>query len=176
MLTKEPSIAHKTLGAMQKKGLCGTIFTQNIDTLHTKAGAADTVELHGTLGEFFCTECLTEYACSEILPMGIKGEVPLCKSCSGVIKPKVVFFGEILPEDALERAFSECADTSFLLVMGSSLTVMPVAHLPEITLNHAGKLIIVNEQPTSFDREAAFRFTDIASFCEALKDYFKLTL
>lgn len=174
MLDKEPSIAHKTLAAMQKKGLCQGIFTQNIDTLHSKAGAADVVELHGTMGEHFCTECGTKYALSEVLPQGAKGEVPLCKSCSGVIKPAVVFFGEMLPEEALERAFRECAAAQILLVMGSSLTVTPVANLPEVTLNHGGRVVIVNEQPTSFDREAAFCFKDISEFCQALSEYFNL--
>jgi NAD-dependent deacetylase len=174
MLKKEPSIAHKTLAAMQKKGLCQGIFTQNIDTLHSKAGAPDVVELHGTMGEHFCTECGTKYALSEVLPQGAKGEVPLCKSCSGVIKPAVVFFGEMLPQEAFERAFRECAAAGILLVMGSSLTVTPVANLPEVTLNHGGKVIIVNEQSTSFDREAAFRFKDISEFCQALSEYFNL--
>jgi NAD-dependent deacetylase len=96
MLQKTPSIAHTTLAALQQKKLCGTIFTQNIDTLHSKAGAPDVVELHGTMGGHYCTGCGTEYALSEVLPAGEKGEVPLCKSCSGVIKPKVVFFKETL--------------------------------------------------------------------------------
>ena len=176
MLTKEPSIAHKTLAAMQKKGLCQGIFTQNIDTLHTKAGALDVVELHGTMGSHYCTGCGIEYALSEVLPQGEKGEVPLCKSCSGVIKPKVVFFGEMLPEDALERAFKECGSADILLVLGSSLTVTPVANLPRITLDRGGKVIIVNEQSTPYDRDTQFRFTDIAGFCDALSEYFKFTL
>ena len=176
MLAKEPSIAHKLLAAMQNKGFCQTIFTQNIDTLHSKAGAADVVELHGTMKDHFCTGCGTLYALSEVLPQGEKGEVPLCKSCSGVIKPQVVFFGEMLPEKALDRAFSECAQTDILLVMGSSLTVTPVANLPGVTLNRGGRLIIVNEQSTPFDQEAVFRFTDIGAFSQKLADYLELSL
>lgn len=175
MLSKEPSIAHKTLAALQKKGICQTIFTQNIDTLHTRGGAEDVVELHGTMGKHFCTECLTEYALSEVLPQGEKGEVPLCRSCSGVIKPQVVFFGERLPEQALERAFDACSRTNVLLVLGSSLTVTPVANLPELTLNRGGTLIIVNEQSTPYDASARFRFRDISSFCQALASYFQLS-
>ena len=58
--------------------------------------------------------------------------------------------------------------------MGSSLTVTPVANLPEVTLTRGGKVIIVNEQSTSFDRGAAFRFKDISEFCQALSEYFNL--
>ena len=174
MLKKEPSIAHTTLAAMQQKNLCGTIFTQNIDTLHSKAGAADVVELHGTMGGHYCTGCGTEYALSEVLPDGEKGQVPLCKSCSGVIKPKVVFFKENLPEGAFERAFKECRAANVLLVMGSSLQVNPVANLPAYTLDHGGQVIIVNDQPTPYDRYTQYKCNDIAQFCQGMKEFFQL--
>ena len=174
MLSKTPSVAHTVLGAMQRKGLCGTIYTQNIDTLHTKGGAAHVAELHGSLGEHFCISCGTVYATPQIRRIAESGQIPLCKSCSGLIKPKVVFFGEMLPEKELEEAFEDAASSDLFLVLGSSLTVTPAAHLPQTALNHGRRIVIVNAQPTSLDRDAAFRFEDIARFCTALQEHFSL--
>ncbi|MBR2364434.1 MAG: hypothetical protein IKA79_04475, partial [Lentisphaeria bacterium] len=61
MLDKSPSIAHTALAKMQQKDLCGNIYTQNIDTLHTKAGGGKVIELHGTLAEHYCTFCHSFY-------------------------------------------------------------------------------------------------------------------
>ena len=174
MLDKTPSIAHTTLAAMQKQGLCGTIFTQNIDTLHSKAGATDCVELHGSLREHFCIDCGRTFPTPEIRKRAEKEPVPRC-ACGGLIKPRVVFFGESLDEDDLNRAFRECGHCDVLLVLGSSLTVTPVANLPMAAAGGGADVVIVNAQPTPFDREATCRFDDIAVFCEKLQARFHLT-
>ena len=174
MLDKVPSIAHTTLAAMQKRKLCGAIFTQNIDTLHFKAGATDCVELHGSLREHFCIGCGKSFPTADIRARAEKEAVPRCGECGGLIKPRVVFFGESLDQDDLERAFRECAACDVLLVLGSSLTVTPVANLPMTAIGAGRKAVIVNAQPTPVDRYAAFKFDDIAQFCTEMARFFNL--
>lgn len=176
MLDKVPSIAHAALAAMQKKKLCTTIFTQNIDTLHSKAGATDCVELHGSLREHFCINCGKTFSTAAIRARAEKEAVPRCGECSGLIKPRVVFFGESLDQDDLERAFRECAECDVLLVLGSSLTVTPVANLPMTSVSAGGQVVIVNAQPTPIDKYAAFKFDDIAQFCTEMARFFNLDL
>ena len=77
-----------------------------------------------------------------------------CDRCGAILKPGVVFFGELLPADAIERAFELARRARLLLVVGSSLEVHPVAALPEETLAAGGRLAIVNKGPTPYDRRA----------------------
>ena len=172
MPDKEPSIAHLVLAAAQKRGLVGGLYTQNIDGLHTKAGAT-TVELHGTLLRHRCLSCGAEFPIGEIRAAAAAGEVPRC-SCGGLVKPAVVFYGEGLDETLLDRAFDDFAAADLALVFGSSLTVNPAASLPAMTKRSRGRLVIVNEQPTQYDHVAAFRFPDIAAFCSAMREYWNL--
>src|SRR2546421_390718 len=83
--------------------------------------------------------------------------VPPCPECGAVLKPDVVFFGELLPEEAIDRAVELARSAGVLLVVGSSLEVYPVAGLPEETLAAGGRLAIVNRGPTPFDRRADVR-------------------
>ena len=80
---------------------------------------------------------------------------PPCPSCGRTLKPGVVMFGELLPPDAIDRAFRLAAETPLLLVVGSALEVYPVASLPEETLAAGGRLAVVNRGGTPFDARAA---------------------
>ena len=82
--------------------------------------------------------------------------MPRC-ACGAVLKPGVVMFGELLPEEAFERAAALCREARLLLVVGSSLAVHPVASLPLATLEAGGALAIVNREPTPLDSRAALR-------------------
>ena len=171
MLDKTPSVGHITLSALQKRGIIDKLYTQNIDTLHTKAGSK-TYELHGSLVGHTCMKCgLYGFTTTEIRSCIEYGNVPYC-SCGGLIKPDVIFFGEELNEELLSQAFNDFMSADIILVIGSSLTVPPVSTLPmAVSLNHA-KLIIVNEQPTQYDQYATHKFNDIAEFCRNARDYF----
>jgi NAD-dependent deacetylase len=76
-----------------------------------------------------------------------------------VVKPDVVFFDELLPEEAMDRAYALAGEARLLLVIGSTLEVWPVAELPLVTLRAGGKLAIVNEGPTSVDARATLRLS-----------------
>ncbi|MBO4304530.1 MAG: Sir2 family NAD-dependent protein deacetylase [Lentisphaeria bacterium] len=174
MLDKSPSIAHLALAEMQKKGLCGAVYTQNIDTLHTKASGGRVVELHGTLASHHCTRCGAFCETARARAIAESDKVPLCEKCGAPVKPDVVFFGENLNEKDLSDAYDDCGKCDILLVLGSSLTVYPVAGLPGECCASGGKLVIVNELETPYDSRAKFLFRDIAEFSGKMQEYFDL--
>ena len=81
----------------------------------------------------------------------------MCPACGRIVKPDVVFFGELLPADAIERAYTLARGAALLLVVGSALEVHPIAALPVETVAAGGKLAIVNRGPTPYDGNAALR-------------------
>lgn len=171
MMEKTPSCAHLLAAELQKRKMCGTIYTQNIDALHSKAGAAEVGELHGTMQFSRCLRCNKRYSFEEVLPEVRANRVPRCSACGGLIKPEVVFFGENLPEQTLDQAIHDCENTDMLLVMGTSLTVQPVATLPVITYRSRGSVVIVNDRETPCDRMASHVFRDIQQFCDGMQAF-----
>ena len=97
-------------------------------------------------------------------------DVPRCE-CGGIIKPDVVFFGEMLPPQALNEGMRLAAESDLMVVMGSSLVVHPAATLPSITVRNGGKLIIVNRGETALDYLAYRKYdVDLVGFSrEALR-------
>ena len=156
MLTEaEPNPAHLALAELERRGLLAAVVTQNIDTLHTRSGSRDVVEVHGSIRTSSCPGCGASYPLAEVLPLiAAGGGAPRCPRCDGVLKPDVVFFGELLPEAAIDRAFELARTARLLLVVGSSLEVHPVAGLPLETVRAGGALAIVNRGATPLDGHA----------------------
>ena len=145
-----PNAAHQAITKLQQQGLLSQITTQNVDRLHSAAGAENVIDLHGRLDQVVCLSCktvskradcqprlialnssLTAYA-AKLLPDGdaevddfdmSEIKIPPCDSCGGVIMPDVVFFGGTVPKPRVETAFSTLEKSDCLLVVGSSLTV-----------------------------------------------------
>jgi NAD-dependent deacetylase len=157
MLTDaEPNRAHFALADLERRGLLRSVVTQNIDLLHGRAGSRDVVEVHGSIRTSSCLGCGARYPLADVVPLIESGNgAPRCPACGTVLKPDVVFFDELLPVDAIERAFALAAEARLLLVIGSSLEVYPVAGLPEETLAAGGRVAVVNRTPTSVDGPAA---------------------
>lgn len=168
MLDKTPSIVHRTCAALQKCGKIGTVFTQNIDALHYKAGSVDVGELHGTLQFLCCSACRSRFDITEYRSCIAAENLPLCSCCGKILKPDVVFFGEPLDEELMSKAVSDCEKADMIWVLGSSLTVQPAASLPLFTKRNGGKLLIVNADDTPEDHLADFRFYDLNEFCERI--------
>ncbi|MEZ5660448.1 MAG: NAD-dependent protein deacetylase [Burkholderiaceae bacterium] len=150
MADAQPNAAHLALASMQTNGRLSALVTQNVDGLHTKAGAAGVIDLHGRLDTVVCLQCATrsaradfqqrladlnpdwQHRSAELAPDGdadldetdFSGfRVPGCDGCSGVIKPDVVFFGENVPRERVDAAMQALAGSDAMLIVGSSLTV-----------------------------------------------------
>ena len=153
----EPNAAHLALAELEERGLLEAVITQNIDRLHERAGSKNVVEVHGSIRTSSCPGCGASYSLDEVLALLERSDVPACSDCGGVLKPDVVFFGELLSADTIDRAYSLARSARLLLVVGSSLEVHPVAGLPLETLEAGGALAIVNRGPTALDSRASLK-------------------
>jgi len=153
----EPNDAHRALAALEEAGWVEAVITQNIDLLHERAGSRDVVEVHGSIRRSTCPGCGDQYPLARALELLAESGAPACPACGAILKPDVVFFGELLPAAAIDRAFALAAGAGLLLVVGSALEVFPVASLPYETLNAGGAVAIVNRGPTAFDSRAELK-------------------
>jgi NAD-dependent deacetylase len=155
MLTSvEPNPAHLALAELEGRGLVQAIVTQNIDQLHQRAGSVDVIEVHGSIRTSSCPGCGAVYPLAGVVPLIEEHGAPPCPACGAILKPEVVFFDELLPEGAMERAVELSEQAGLLLVIGSSLEVYPVADLPRSTLGAGGRVAVVNRTPTWVDSRA----------------------
>jgi NAD-dependent deacetylase len=152
-----PNAGHVALAELERLGHVEAIVTQNIDLLHERAGSRDVVEVHGSIRKATCPGCGRAYPLAEVLVLVGGSRAPACADCGGILKPDVVFFGELLPEAAMERAADLSASARLMLVVGSALEVYPVAGLPLDTLRGGGALAIVNRGPTALDSRATVK-------------------
>ncbi len=147
----KPNYAHYALAHLEKAGLLVGVITQNVDSLHKRAGSERVWEVHGHLRTFHCMSCHQKYPFQDVVQRFRSGEnPPRCLKCSGVLRPDVVLFEDRMNEDFFQatQVISGC---QLLLVVGSSLTVYPVASLP----GAAKQVVIINRTPTPWDETAA---------------------
>jgi NAD-dependent deacetylase len=153
-----PNPGHTALADLERKGHLHTLVTQNIDGLHQLAGTSEDIliEIHGTIREVMCMQCDERAPMQLALARVRAGEAdPPCRTCGGILKSATISFGQSLDPEDLERASDEAGRSDLFLALGTSLGVYPVAYLPARTLENGGRLVIVNAEPTPFDRRAA---------------------
>jgi NAD-dependent deacetylase len=158
----EPNPAHRALVELEQLGLVRAVVTQNIDLLHERAGSREVVEVHGSIGSSSCSGCGRSYSLERVLELLEGAEAPDCQACGRILKPDVVFFGELLPSTAIDCAFELAREARLLLVVGSALEVYPVAGLPLETIRAGGELAIVNRGATPLDARASLRIEESA--------------
>lgn len=158
---RQPGPVHALLAELEQRGGLQSVYTQNIDMLHQRAGSSRVYELHGSPRQHHCLQCSRQAGYAEIKPLVRAGVLPRCKSCGGLYKPDVVFFGEMLDDALLRQAEADFAAAEVVLVLGSSLSVFPAAGLLQFTRRNGGQIIIVNRDPTPYDTQAAIRLHDL---------------
>jgi NAD-dependent protein deacetylase/lipoamidase len=142
----QPNAGHRALVELEELFPQVTVVTQNIDNLHRRAGSTRVIELHGNIERNYCVQCGTRYG-EESVPL--PESVPTCTACGGLVRPDVVWFGEMLPEDAWGEAAAACASADLLMSIGTSGVVYPAASLP-LAAKRAGVFVLeVNPEPTS---------------------------
>jgi len=153
-----PNPAHHALVDLERAGRLRAILTQNIDGLHQRAGndPALVLELHGTMHSVVCLGCADRTPMSEALARVEAGEPdPACLRCGGILKSATISFGQRLDETVFRAAAWAASDCDVLLAVGSSLTVEPAAGLVAMAANAGARVVIVNAQPTPYDRLAS---------------------
>jgi len=154
---KEPNRAHEALAELERRGLIEGVITQNIDRLHRAAGSENVIEVHGSIETSSCMECGTAFGLDEVEGIFDECGIAICGECGGPVKPDVVLFGELLPEEAMARATELAEGADLMLCVGSSLAVYPVAGLPQLTLERGGSVAIVTKGETPYDRDAELK-------------------
>ncbi len=155
IINASPNSAHNGLTQLEGGGYLQKIITQNVDSLHQKAGSNNVLEVHGSFRTLTCTSCFKQHRSSAFLDTFIQdGELPRCRSCQKVLKPDAILFGEQLPAKTWLQAVEASRRCDLLIVIGSSLEVMPVAGLPIRAIDNGAHLIILNQQETYMDVRA----------------------
>ncbi len=147
-LDTEPNDGHRALAALERRVSHFTLITQNVDNLHQRAGSERVVELHGNITRNYCMDCEREAADEELASLA-EGEPARCPECGGLIRPDVVWFGEMLPPDALHTAQDAAQQADVFLSVGTSAIVHPAAGLPLLAKDHGAYVAEVNIKPSA---------------------------
>jgi NAD-dependent SIR2 family protein deacetylase len=180
----QPNTGHLALAQLQTAGLVRGIITQNVDGLHDKAGSTNIIDLHGRLDRIICLGCGATSSRDEVhdrlavanaqwqataTAINPDGDVELpdealdefvivdCERCGGALKPDVVYFGENVPRERVESAYSMVERSALVLVLGSSLHVFSGRRFVMRAAQDGKLIVIVNEGQTRCDDLATLK-------------------
>ena len=170
----KPNLGHmfvEKITSLQKNNF---LITQNIDGLHQKSGVPKNkiIEIHGSAIEAACLECEAK---QNILDFhdAIKfgGPLPKCTVCGGVVKVATISFGQPMNEMDMMHASKIVEESDLMIVMGSSLKVLPAGKLPKLAMQSGSKLIVLNREKTRYDQSADIVINDeLQNICSKLID------
>jgi NAD-dependent deacetylase len=139
-----PNPAHHALTELEKSKPNFLLVTQNVDGLHELAGSREIVELHGNIWRLRCMSC-KERRADRSIPLP---DIPPHCACGAMMRPDVVWFGEPLPQEALQVSVERAAVTDLLLVVGTSAVVYPAAGVAQVALQSGRPVIEINPEST----------------------------
>lgn len=147
----KPNQGHHALVDLERRVPDFILVTQNVDNLHSRAGSKNVVELHGNIERSYCIEC--RKSASESVVDFSRG-VPRCDSCGGLIRPDVVWFGEMLPVEAFAKAEAAARRCQVFFSIGTSSVVYPAASLPYTALDQGAYVVEINREMTDLSSRA----------------------
>ncbi len=160
MRPAQPNPGHVALAALQKRFPTLRIITQNVDDLHERAGSTDVIRLHGNIAHNKCSaNCQGTPTLIDVnqLTWDKTSGPPACPHCGQPVRPDVVWFGEMLPREQLERAADLLRITDVILVVGTSGLVSPSAEMPRKVKDNGGVVIEVNPDTSMITRIATLK-------------------
>ncbi|MGP0594576.1 SIR2 family NAD-dependent protein deacylase [Nitrospira sp. T9] len=142
--TKHPNVAHETLVELERRIEHFWLITQNVDGLHALAGSQRLSEIHGNMWKVRCTQC------KRISPNRDRPLVypPTCTDCSGLLRPHIVWFGESLDQEDMNRSYQALRTCDILLIIGTSGVVYPAASFASIAKEGGALVVELNLDPT----------------------------
>ncbi|HVO72774.1 MAG TPA: NAD-dependent deacylase [Ignavibacteriaceae bacterium] len=153
----EPNMGHLAIAEFQKFFASVSVITQNIDNLHARAGSRTIYELHGNIERNYCIKCREKYNTELDFSTG----VPKCR-CGGMIRPDVVWFGELLPQDQFEKSESASVASDIFFIVGTSAIVYPAASLIFIAKESRSYLVEINIEETEISSISDISFFEKA--------------
>ncbi len=152
-----PNAGHRALARLEKSlGKDIRVVTQNVDNLHQDAGSGNVIELHGNLWRSRCPEC--GYKVKD-RGVAYKTLPPRCPDCSGPLRMDLVFFGEPLPAPQVKKACAAAENCGLMMVVGTSATVVPAAHLPFIAMRAGADILEFNKHESPLESIAKVSLT-----------------
>jgi len=151
--TREPNPAHLVLARWEKRFPGFALITQNVDGLHRKAGSGAVLELHGNIWE---TRCTSEGTVAESPETPLPEIPPRCPACGALLRPNVVWFGEPLPAEILQKAYEASGACGVMIVVGTSALVQPAASLPLLAAGRGARIVEINPDATPLTAAADF--------------------
>jgi NAD-dependent deacetylase len=150
----QPNAGHRALAAFAARhpGVL-TVITQNVDDLHQRAGNIEAIRLHGDILEDRWLQACRP-GCSRTPASAVPGRPPRCADCGNLVRPGVVWFGEMLPAPALDAAERAARSCAVMLVVGTSGAVWPAAGLAGLARRSGAWVAIVNPRASEIDVEA----------------------
>lgn len=143
--SRVPNPSHYALAELEELGILKCVITQNVDSLHEKAGTKRLLEYHGSFNKFRCVHCGSRFSrdAFDLEKLLQEGQLPpRCPKCQGMVKSDGVFFGEPIPQDVAQQSQEEALRCDSMLVCGTSAVVFPFAQLPRIARRRTGVTII----------------------------------
>lgn len=170
LVDTRPNPAHEAVAELERRGLVRGVITQNIDRLHRMAGSERVIEVHGSIEFSRCMRCGERVPLDRVVQLLQQGDgAPECRACGAALKPEVVLFGELLPREAMAEAELLAGEADLMICIGSSLTVYPVAGLPQLTRGAGGRLALVTTGETPYDGKAEVKLEgDVVAEMRAL--------
>ncbi len=148
MASARPNAGHYALAELQRRVPKFTLITQNIDDLHDDAGSRNVLKLHGSIWVLRCSGCGKERA-DRTTPLP---DIPPKCECGALLRPGIVWFGEMLPEDVWQEAEWAAEHAEVFLVIGTSALVYPAAGLAGIAKSAGAKVVEINIEETALTK------------------------
>ncbi len=163
--TAHPNPGHYALTQLARRFSDFTLITQNVDDLHERAGSTNVIHLHGNIAQSKCFKnCQGDPTLVDVTMLpDMQASPPRCPHCGQFVRPDVVWFGEMLPQDALAMAMQASRSAEVMLVVGTSGIVTPAAALPELSRDHGAQVIEINPDETPISRVAHLRMVGRSS-------------
>jgi NAD-dependent deacetylase len=149
MAAAEPNPGHRALADLETRVPEFTLVTQNIDGLHDRAGSRNILKVHGDIWVLRCTGCGRERR-DDRTPLP---ELPPHCDCGAMLRPAVVWFGELLPDDVWDAAEDACSHADLFLTIGTSAVVFPAAGLIEVARDAGAKTVEINPDTTAYSSQ-----------------------
>lgn len=153
LLRAKPNGAHLALAELEKRGILRAVVTQNVDSLHQRAGSTRVVEFHGNSRTLRCDACERRFPRETV---SLASLPPLC-GCGGALRPDLVFFGEAIPDDAYHQALVAAEKCDLMLIVGTSASVAPASQLPLVAKRKGAFLLEINPRAS----ELTHHLTDL---------------
>lgn len=158
--TVRPNTGHEAIKRLADAGRLAGVVTQNVDGLHLVSGLDDrqVAELHGNVRKSLCLDCAQVWDTETVLAWVETGELdPACPDCGGMVKTATVMFGEILPQEEMEKAMEFLAMADAIIVVGSTVSVSPASDIVMYGGYLSLPIVIINQGPTEADEQAAVK-------------------